>query len=797
MQTETPLPELYEYDSGYCALGAKTLLERIAELEKQLEGAKRNEDVEYIHKLRVASRRLRAALSIFEECLPKKQIKAWKKAVKNLTTSCGTARDEDVLIVFLEKYLTDLEPRSVAGIEYLIRIQKARRLLMQSEVVNVLESLQASGTLLELSEICRTIQTGRNVENIKTLSTYEKARDRIVERLDEVLALSRFVHDHGAIVKHHELRIAAKRLRYTMEIFSPIYSDGLRDQIELMKQFQDVLGEMHDYYVWSQELRALRQEIPADAIYGLNRLLVHLTKERGSRYRAFVSLWDETKARGFFAGIKELTDIGPKSGIIRGVMNSTRKIGLISDIHGNLDALKAVVKDAEKSGIEVFLNAGDTVGFGIHPSQVIQALRAPMFLNIVGNVDLEILEALRFGKLRDPDEMKQLAIKELSPSDVAYLQSLPNELRFEIGRTRVLLTHGSPDSVDEHIYPDSPEERLKEIATKAEADVIVTGHTHLQMNRSVDGVTFVNPGSVGRPISGEPKAEYALLTCTPPTVEFRRVSYDVETLAEQMRKKSLSESHVQVLLRGVQLKAIERQEKSLARKALWKHRSTMKVVRDVARNYLPDETHADQDRKLAVAIFNKTKRMHSLGMREHYWLECAAILHDIGRSRGDKGHHKVSLSLILNDPILPFTQRERYIIGSIARYHRKALPDRKHFNLTPLNHTEREKVATLSSILRVADALDYSHRSVVKKVNVKSLSDEMILECVSSGQHYLEDQAIKKRKALFEKVFKKSLTIVWKTEQAVSQIDTRDVSTAINEPTVPENSSPMTQRTEP
>jgi putative phosphoesterase len=794
MQPRTPRSELLEDGSAYCVFGAETLLKQTAELEKQIEGAKRNEDIEYIHKLRVASRRLRAGLSIFEECLPKKQVKAWRKAVKDLTTSCGAARDEDVLIAFLENYSTDLEPRAAAGIEYLVRIQKARRLLMQSDVVKVLDSLRASGILGDLSDNCRPLRRSGDDEkiDIKTLQTYGKAHEHIVARLDELLALSRFVHDQNAIAKHHELRIAAKRLRYTMEIFSAIYRGGLKDQIELMKQFQDMLGEMHDYYVWSQELSAQRETIPADARYGINRLLIHLRKRRASRYKDFVSLWDETKTRGLFTEIRELTDTRPSGEIVRELLNSERKIALISDVHGNLDALKAVVTDAEKSGLGIFLNAGDALGFGIYPSQVVQALRSPAFLSVLGNVDLEILEALRFGKPREGDSEK-FPIKELSPSDVAYLQSLPRELRFEIAGTRVLLTHGSPDSVEEHIYPDSLEERLKEIAAKAEADVVVTGHTHLQMNRSVDGVTFINPGSVGRPVNGEPKAEYAVLSFNPLKVEFRRASYDIEALAEKMRKKGLPENHVQVLVRGVHLNTIEKQEKSLTRKALWKRRSTVRKVRDRAKNYFPDETHANQDRKLALMMFNKINRMHSLGPKERYWLECAAILHDIGRSRGDKGHHKVSLGLILNDPALPFTQRERYIIGSIARYHRKALPDKKHFNLTPLSRTEREKVVVLSSILRMADALDYSHRSVVNKVNLKSLADRMILECFFSDQHYLEDQSLKKRKDLFEKVFNQSLTIVWKPQQNSDHVNQPDATAVDKSLLIAENPNPMTE----
>jgi putative phosphoesterase len=769
MKGPTPnIPEFLEDDRGYCLLGAETLLSRIKELENQIDGAKKNDDIEYVHKLRVASRRVRAALSIFEECLPTKLTKKWKKTVKNLTSFSGAARDVDIQIAFLENYSTHEDSRAAPGSEWLIELQKARRAVMQSDVIKVLESLEGSKILDDVSDSCRTIRGSEDGENssIKTPSTYEKAHDHLVTRLDELLALGQFVHDEGAVAKHHELRIATKRLRYIMEIFSPIYRNGLRDQISLMKQFQDVLGEMHDYYVWAQDLRVHKQDIPANARYGVNKLLVHLGKTRKSRYRNFVSLWDGTVANGLFDKIRQITDTGPGSEIIRELMNRDRKVALISDIHGNLHALKAVVEDAKRSGLEIFLNAGDAVGFGIYPSQVVQALRSAMFLSVIGNFDLEVLEALRNPNAQKSDGPKRIAIKELSPSDVAYLQSLPRELRFEIGGRNVLVTHGSPDSVEEHIYPDSPEERLKEIAAKASADVIITGHTHMQMRRDVDGVTFANPGSIGRPVDGDPKAEYAVLSFNPLTIEFRRVNYDVEAAADEMRKKGLSESHVQVLLRGISLDNVREQEEALVDKQLWKSRSTISKVRAVAKNFLPDESHAEQDRKLALTIFDKTKQLHSLGPEERYWLECAAILHDIGLSECRKGHHKSSLRLILNDPALPFTQKERYIIGSIARYHRKALPDRKHFNLRLLSKTERDKVAVLSSILRVADALDYSHGSIVRRVNVRLFPNHMVLECqVSSGDHYLEDRAVRKKKDLFEKVFKNDLTVVWKPLQ--------------------------------
>jgi exopolyphosphatase/guanosine-5'-triphosphate,3'-diphosphate pyrophosphatase len=229
-----------------------------------------------------------------------------------------------------------------------------------------------------------------------------------------------------------------------------------------------------------------------------------------------------------------------------------------------------------------------------------------------------------------------------------------------------------------------------------------------------------------------------------------------------MRKRGVPENHVQVLLRALHLDTIKEQEQALIQKSPWKKPSTMKKVREIATS-LSDEIHAEQDRKLALVIFDKTKQLNSLGAEERHWLESAALLHDIGVSRSRKGHHKLSLRLILNDPTLPFTSKERYIIGSIARYHRGALPNKKHFNLKPLSRTERDKVAVLSAILRAADALDYSHRSIVKKLTVRILPDEVVFECQASGSHYLEDRSVSKKKDLFEKVFKRDLAIIWRT----------------------------------
>ena len=751
-------------DDGYWTLAANTLLRQVKELKNQIDGVRKNKDIEYVHKLRVASRRLRAGLSIFGECFEPKLVRKWRKTTRNLTRSAGEARDTDVQIAFLEKYSRTLEDTTAArDIRDIIILKKKSRKAMQSDVIEVLDNLSDSQTLDEISDSCKRVARNADNPNTSQFITYEKAANQISTRLDEMLSFERFVHEETAVTKHHELRIAAKRLRYTLEIFSSLYDRGLKDQIVLLKKFQDVLGELHDYDVWLQELGP---NIQNGAKSGVNKLLKDLTEMRKSRYRNFVFLWDDSATNGLLERIGRLTEVGPRSEILRKTLLRDKRVAVISDVHGNLDALQAVVADAKKSGLQIFLNAGDAVGFCIYPSQVVQTLRSAMFLNVLGNVDLEVLEELQSPGRMSTDADKKLALKQLTPADVTYLRSLPRELRLEVDGTQILVTHGTPNSIDEHIYPDSSEEMLREIASKASADVIITGHSHMPMKREVEGVTFINPGSVGRPVDGDTRAEYALLSFNPLNVEFRRVAYDVEELANKMRKRRQPERLVQVLLRAVPSAVIKKKEEELERRGSWE--SIVTKVKSVANRYLPDETHPEQDRKLALMIFDKTRRLHSLGSEERHWLECAAILHDVGFSRSAKGHHKSTLNIILNDSELPFTHKERYVIGSIARYHRKALPNKKHFNLNPLSQAERGKIAVLSAILRVADALDYSHKSIISGVKVRTFLNHISLECTYSGTHELEDISVNKKKDLFEKVFKCDLTIIWKRKSATA-----------------------------
>jgi exopolyphosphatase/guanosine-5'-triphosphate,3'-diphosphate pyrophosphatase len=184
-------------------------------------------------------------------------------------------------------------------------------------------------------------------------------------------------------------------------------------------------------------------------------------------------------------------------------------------------------------------------------------------------------------------------------------------------------------------------------------------------------------------------------------------------------------------------------------------------LEEISQKYWPDSEHYNQVRKSSLELFEGLSKLHHLGTRERCWLECAAILHDIGLSKARGGHHKESAKLILKDTQLPFTSQERRIIASIARYHRKALPNQRHYNLAGLNRVTIQKIRLLSSILRISDSLDYTHQSIVETINVKVGNNRITVECLSKTKSILEEQAFNKKKDLFEDVFAKKLVLKW------------------------------------
>lgn len=165
---------------------------------------------------------------------------------------------------------------------------------------------------------------------------------------------------------------------------------------------------------------------------------------------------------------------------------------------------------------------------------------------------------------------------------------------------------------------------------------------------------------------------------------------------------------------------------------------------------------------LALRLFDETQSLHHLGQEERLWLNCAAILHDIGWIEGRKSHNKVTLRIILTTPLLPFSNKERLIIGSIARYHRKALPTNEHDHFAALVPGDQQIVRILSAFLRLGDGLDQAHAGRVRDLTCKISAKKISLNCAVKTPASDEDLNAINKKDLFEQVFNRKLTVHWK-----------------------------------
>lgn len=223
-------------------------------------------------------------------------------------------------------------------------------------------------------------------------------------------------------------------------------------------------------------------------------------------------------------------------------------VAALYDIHGNLPALEAVLKDVGDAGADRIVIGGDTVP-GPWPRETLDRLLAidlPVQF-IHGNCERSVLAQMAAlggapvtywgtttGKplpAKDLQVMRWTA-EQLGPEDERLFASWPLTLRLSIdGLGEVLFCHGTPRSETEIFTRLTPEERLIPIFDNLGVSVVVCGHTHMPFDRMIGKTRVVNSGSVGAPI-GEPGAFWTLLG---PSVEQRRTMYDLEKAAEEIR----------------------------------------------------------------------------------------------------------------------------------------------------------------------------------------------------------------------------------------------------------------------
>lgn len=216
------------------------------------------------------------------------------------------------------------------------------------------------------------------------------------------------------------------------------------------------------------------------------------------------------------------------------------RLAVISDIHGNLLALDAVLAELEREAPDRLICLGDVVaGPRAHDALArIRELGCPV---ITGNWDAWSIEGMPEPSNATEERLYDLGAfwaERLDEGDRDFIRTFAPRIELDLDGTRLLCFHGSPRSYDHWIIATTPDHEVEEMLAGFEAPVLVGGHTHLQMLRRYADSLFVNPGSVGMPfvrwspeaVKIAPRAEYAILSVESGrfAVDLRRTSYDVE-----------------------------------------------------------------------------------------------------------------------------------------------------------------------------------------------------------------------------------------------------------------------------
>ena len=250
-------------DESYQLLAGRHFRRQLNALTRQLEGIRQNVDSECVHKARVASRRLRAGLQMFEGCFPAGKYKKWRKEVRRITKQLGAARDKDVAIMSVRQLLNGLpEKQYRAGIRrFLLRLEQQRKLL-QPQVIKVVERLDSGSILDEMYSETGRILFGLKRHSVSIQSSYvfQQVRRHVQKKLDGLIACQDYLANPQDYKHHHLMRIAAKRLRYTLEICRTVYPGRLDNIIKAIKKLQTLLGDIHDCDVRVGRLQTFLEE---------------------------------------------------------------------------------------------------------------------------------------------------------------------------------------------------------------------------------------------------------------------------------------------------------------------------------------------------------------------------------------------------------------------------------------------------------------------------------------------------------------------------------------------------------
>jgi CHAD domain-containing protein len=301
---------------------------------EHFEGVRLGEDIEAVHDMRVWSRRLVAAMRVFRACFPDEGYRRLFQEARRVTQRLGGVRDLDVLIDHYERLREKAKPHELQGIAYLHALKRQERDQARKPMIQALSQLERSRFARRMRKYLRRQAEAYAVglgpgpcEGARRASGGESASRPVLdcdasfraaapvllaERYHVFYEFEPYVRRPEAETELHEMRIAAKWLRYTMELFAPAYADELKEPLASVKKMQELLGDLHDSDIRRQilqellaaplkrrGLKALGLTLPEPVQEGLGQLLAGEERERRGYYKAFLKEWKRLEERDF------------------------------------------------------------------------------------------------------------------------------------------------------------------------------------------------------------------------------------------------------------------------------------------------------------------------------------------------------------------------------------------------------------------------------------------------------------------------------------------------------------------
>jgi CHAD domain-containing protein len=274
-----------------------------------------------LHRTRVASRRLRAVLTMFGDCWRRKQVKTWKREIRQLARELSEARDHDVQIEFLDASLARVaDPALVPGIARLLSHAEQQRQWLQPRILRAVDCIEHSVVLKDMQAAARRVlDDAGEVAVAPGAAARRRAAKSVRKRLKKLMAEAPGLQSADHSQQHHAMRIAAKRLRYALELARPHRSPELEAIADMIKRMQTLLGEIHDCDIWAENLDAFaRTEAEQVHVFfgdsrRFNRLLPgidYLRKDRKARreqcFGELAAFWQELSEKRVWERLIEL-----------------------------------------------------------------------------------------------------------------------------------------------------------------------------------------------------------------------------------------------------------------------------------------------------------------------------------------------------------------------------------------------------------------------------------------------------------------------------------------------------------